>query len=288
MRPLGKTHVVGALDFVMPLLRGMATIVVAGIGTMLFTTVGSLSYPVGGVGAIFGAIIGGVLFLLIGCCTTGFWKDFLPQNNEVVNLTSLLPHAVAVQLGGHGNFNLIVTVHEARNVAVQGRMPWRKPFLYVEVECGGNPIKRTCVRNDCKFNEQFKLQVAANDRSMYLRVKDQEIVGSRSVGYVCLDIQNHILVPNDGGEPFPRHKEFPIETAEGDNLRWGQEQAVLELSFDHMDDYGRMQEASQKRMGDPENQWNTNYGAVNFLSTLQFNPSVQIATDPPSGRRAAM
>merc|ERR1719240_1440671 len=113
---------------------------------MLCANVGSLAYPVGGVGAVVGTLVGGLVFLIIGCCMSGFWRDFLPQNQNS-GFATMLPHALAVQFGGHGNFQLILTVHEIRNVRVRGRMATR-PNLYVEVESGNNPVKRTCVKQD--------------------------------------------------------------------------------------------------------------------------------------------
>lgn len=269
----------GALHFIMPLIRGLATIFVTGLGMMLSANVGALAYPVGGVGAVIGTIAGGLIFLVIGCCMSGFWRDWLPSEQHG-GLTAMLPHAVAVQLGGHGNFKLIITVHEVKNIRVQGRMPWSSPNLYVEIECGNNPVKRTCVKQDMQWGEQFKMQVTALDRSIFVNLKDQEVFGSATVGYVCVDIQNQILAPLDG-IPFPCRREFDIEAGEFDAIQWTDQKASIVLSFDRVPEErsGGADEQDQVRAdyrADVENQWNQNYGAVQFLKQLEFNPKVQI------------
>lgn len=262
------------------MIRGLCTLFITALGTTLFGMIGSLAYPVGG--AILGSLIGFVISLAVGCVLTGFWKDVLPGDGRNFGLGSLVPHSLAVRLGEHGKFDLILTVHEAVGVRVQGHMPWRSADLYVEIECGSNPVKRTCVKRDSKFNEQFKLQVTAGDEGILLRVKDQDIFGASSVGYVYVDIQRDIL---DAG--FPLQREFVIEAGENDWLRWSPEKAHLILSFDYTEDYPssalRGPAASHATRGprakqELRKQWNSKgYGAVGFLTQLEFNPKAKLA-----------
>lgn len=268
-------RVASSLDILYPLLRGLSTLFIAVLGMVIFGMIGSLAYP--GIGAILGSIVGLVICLSIGCCATGFWRDLAPNDTNTFGVQSLLPHTMAVQIGGHGNFDLIVTVHEAIGVAVQGRLPWARAETYVEVACGTNPIKRTCVKTDGKFNEQFKLQVTHTDEMVLVRIKDQDTFGSKDVGYVCIDIQKDII--EDG---FPWRKRFLIETGEHDKLRWSKEKAAVILSFDYTEEYPaslRQDETrNSKTRQDLERQWGSdNYGAVNFLSHLEFNTSKHIA-----------
>lgn len=273
-------RVVSQLDVLLfPLIRGLATLFIAALGMMLFGMVGSLAYPVGGVGAIIGSVMGVIICLLLGCCVTGFWKDFVPDDTKTFGIRAFLPHVLAVQIGTHGNFDLIVTVHQAVGIEVQGHMPWKRSDTFIEIECGNNPVKRTCVRNDGKFNEQFKLQVAAADEGILLRIKDQDVFGTSDIGFVYVDIQKDII---DAG--FPRRREFDVEAGENDKLRWGKNKAALLLSFDYTDDYPRVLRHDEKRQTerhqDLEQQWSSkNYGAVSFLSKLEFNPTVKIAKE---------
>mmetsp|Transcript_102379 Transcript_102379/g.285261 ORF Transcript_102379/g.285261 Transcript_102379/m.285261 type:complete len:298 (-) Transcript_102379:103-996(-) len=267
------------LDMLYPMLRGLTTLLIGILGMLLCGMVGSLAYP--GTGAIVGSIVGVLVCLAFGCCVTGFWRDLLPSNTSTFGAEQLLPHALAVQIGGHGHFDLVLTVHEATGVEVQGRMPWMKAETYIEVVCGSNPVKRTCVNADGKFNEQFKLKITPSDDILVVRLKDQDVFGARDVGYVCVDIQKDII---DAG--FPWQKRFTIEAGEHDKLRWKEVKAIIILSFDYTEDYptelrggdgGGSRTASQK---DLTRQWNSsNYGAVNYLSTLEFNTSMQLSRD---------
>lgn len=265
-----------SFDFLKPMLRGLSTLFITCLGTILFAMIGSLAMPV--FGAILGGLIGLLVCLLLGCLVTGFWKDMIPDDAKSFGVGSVLPHSVAAQLGGHGTFDLIVTIHEARNVDVTNRMPWRSPDIFVEVECGHNPIKRTCVKNDCKFNEQFKLQVTAADETLLVRLKDQDVFGATSVGYFCINIQQDIL-----DEGFPWQKQFLIVAGEKDRLRWTKEKAVLFMSFDYTESYPKSlredDSASLESRRATESQWHNEegYGAVSFISRLEFNPDMKIA-----------
>lgn len=262
----------GALSFLQPLARGLATVAVGGIGCFLFSTVGSLSYPPHG--ALVGAVLGLLGFSLIGCCITGFWRDLFVFDAVRSRDASfaLLPSPLQAAITGHGPVSLIVTVHEAVGVHVTGRA-LTSPDLYVEVDCGVNPTKRTCVSRTGVFNEQFRLQVDAPDKTMLFVVKDQDIFGSSNVGFVSLDIRRQIL---EAEPPFPQREAFPLDAGEGDTLRVGTAaKAALVLSFDRLDVRGQRLHAQPLGLAS-ENQWNSQYGAVKYLSTLQFNPNATL------------
>eukprot|EP00928_Gymnodinium_smaydae_P047577 TRINITY_DN31764_c0_g1_i1.p1 TRINITY_DN31764_c0_g1~~TRINITY_DN31764_c0_g1_i1.p1 ORF type:complete len:290 (-),score=53.47 TRINITY_DN31764_c0_g1_i1:68-937(-) len=274
----------GVMEFMKPLARGLATIAVGGIGCFLFSTVGSLSYPPHG--AILGAMLGLMVFLVVGCFITGFWRDMFFWGSVKARDSSfaLLPSPVQAVITGHGRETLIVTVHEAIGVHVQGRaLSW--PDLFVEVECGINPTKRTCVKKDGKFNEQFRIQVDPTDKTMLFVLKDQDVFGASNVGFVSLDIRRQILEAED---PYPQRKHFHLDAGEGDTLRVGNNEAkaALVLSFNRLDSQGRVVTTLPDKTRAPaDTRWvdNTHYGAVKYLSTLQFNPNATLA--PSAGTR---
>lgn len=273
-----------ALDGLYPILRGLTTLFVGLLGMLLCGMVGSLAYP--GAGALIGASLGLLVCMVLGGCLTGFWRDLLPNNTSTFGAEQILPHALAVQIGSHGHFDLVITVHEASDVEVQGRMPWMPPELYAEVVCGANPVKRTCVKTDGKFNEQFKLKVTPSDGFLVVKIKDQDVFGSRDVGYVCVDIQKDVV---EAG--FPWQRRFAIEAGEKDVLRWKENKAVIVLSFDYTEDYpsalrgGAADVGRQASQKDLQQQWGSgNYGAVNYLSKLEFNTGMKISEAPTSPR----
>lgn len=278
MLPIGLSARTGGLsalgEALAPLLRGSATLFITALGTTLCGMIGSLAYPVGG--AAVGCFMGVAISLTMGCAVTGFWRDVLPGDGRTFGVGSIVPHSLAVQLGAHGKFDLIVTVHEALGVRVQGHMPWRRADLYVELECGSNPIKRTCVKKDSKFNEQFKIQVTSTDEGVLCRIKDQDVFGASNIGYVYVDIQRDII---DAG--FPSQKEFPIEAGESDWLRWNSEKALLILSFDYTEDYPKTALRGTNTRSSQSTQSKVlrskGYGAVSFLTQLEFNHNVAVA-----------
>jgi len=261
------------LEALYPLMRGLATLFLVSISFTLCGTVGSLAYPEGGIGAVVGSLVGASVSLIVGCCATGLWKSFVPEDTRTFGVGALLPHSLAVQIGSHGDFDLVVTIHEASGIAVQGHMPWSRSNSFVELQCGGNPVKRTCVKSDGKFNEQFKFRVTAHDQGIMMKVMEQEMVGAASVGYTYVDIQRDVI-----DQSFPSRKEYFIEAGENDRLRHGgSSKARLILSFDYTEDYpwglrthgapGRGQAMDSK------------YGAVNFLTQIEFNPNAQVAQE---------
>jgi hypothetical protein len=267
------------LDWIQPLVKGLITIFVAAVGMFMFAVVGSLAYPMSAVGAVVGAVSGLLLCGMLGVCITGLWREVpVFKDTKTFGANTFLPHALAVQIGSHGAFDMIVSVHEAVGVEVQGLLPWSSSNIFVEIECGNNPVKRTCVRHDAKFNEQFKIQIEPADETILVRLKDQDVFGTFSVGYASINISRDIIEKG-----FPDRGEFPISAGEHDRLRFGKHKAIIILSF-HASEYFQAVpvDATQKMATRTEidRQWaSKNYGAVSFLKKVEFNPSAKIAKE---------
>jgi len=278
-----KQQVQSQVPQLFPILRAIATIVIVCLGTLFFGQIGSLAYPLNGAGAVLGCTFGVTVCLFIGCCATGSWRDFL-MAHDTTTQGLILPHTLASQIGGHGYFDLLVTVHKAVSVEVQGQMPWSPLQIYAEVECGSNPVKRTCVRPDGRFEEQFKLNIEAVDRSMLVRLKNQGMLGTVDVGYVHVDIQSDIVDADS-----LRQRAFEINAGEGDSLRWTKPRAQLILSFELVGARGASGfpnpfETTPSK--DPESlrHGGQSYGAVDFISRLEFNPDARLEYDQDAFR----
>lgn len=279
MADLPKTPVgLEGLEGLWPLVQGLFTLVLAVLGMIVVSIIGSLAYPVGGVGAILGLLIGGVVFGLIGCFMSGLWRQLFIGYRLPV-LGSLLPQNVAAAMGSHGDFTLIVTIHEVKNLEVRGYLPWiMKPDIYVQIDCGKNPPKRTCVKRNCQYNEQFKLEVNAADDTIMLWVLDQDVFGSDKIGYVALNIQKDII---EAG--FPARQRHVLEAQEDCNIQWAQGQASIIVSYDHTEDYAeslrpkevRAHEVRREEEGEKRRLLETvpnarNYDAVKYLSQREY------------------
>mmetsp|Transcript_41648 Transcript_41648/g.107782 ORF Transcript_41648/g.107782 Transcript_41648/m.107782 type:complete len:271 (+) Transcript_41648:140-952(+) len=253
------------LDEVHRFLRGVLTVAIAAFGTVFSGMIASVDFS--GTGAYVGCSIGFAVFLLLGGLATGFWNDVLGAfTNKTVDHIPV-PHVVASAFGKHGRVDVIMTIHEARNVQVQ-QLPWQQVNLFCEVTCGKNPVKRTCVKTDGKFMETFKLQIRQSDENIAIKLKNQDVFGDSSVGFVVLPIQKDIL---DAG--FPRSVPYELQANHGDRLeRKTLERAVLVVSFD----------PSQERLAENSHidiktsMASQHYGSVAFLPDLEFNPNVRM------------
>eukprot|EP00927_Polykrikos_kofoidii_P067436 TRINITY_DN62933_c0_g1_i1.p1 TRINITY_DN62933_c0_g1~~TRINITY_DN62933_c0_g1_i1.p1 ORF type:complete len:281 (+),score=43.84 TRINITY_DN62933_c0_g1_i1:163-1005(+) len=256
-------------------LRALGTLLICIGGLLLSSTVGSLAYPIGGVGALFGGALGGMLFLCIGCCVTGFWKDTcrnsLPTSKS---LEAMVQRGLAPVAEGRSDFTLILTIHKAENVGVQGRL-WQQPDLYVEVSCGNNPVKRTCVKRDGHFNEQFKLHVRSSDHCLTLKVLDQNMFGSTGCGFIALDIQDDIIAKG-----FPKNRQHPLDADTDDALKFSPRASgsgdkstpSLYLSFQPVG--GSSETAGSSNWGDRKS--GDNYGAVAFVQQCDFSVDAEV------------
>lgn len=215
------------LDLIFPLIRGLATLFIVFIGFMVFGMFGSLAFPVGGTGAFLGSVCGILISLFVACFVTGLWRSFLPEENGAG-----LPHPLAVLVGGHGNFDLVLTIHEADGIQAQGNTSWSSSSSFAEVSCGSNPMKSTSVSSDGFFNEQFRIKVTAADEGIVIKLKEQQLVGSALLGTVYVDIMSDII-----NADFPTRQEFPLQVGEGSRLSSKKNKPRLVLSFDYTEDY---------------------------------------------------
>lgn len=214
------------LDFIFPLIRGLATVFIVVIGFMVFGMFGSLAFPVGGTGAFLGSVCCIMVSLLVACWITGLWKSFLPEDNE-------LPHHLAVLVGKHGNFDLVLTVHETEEMEPPSGRSWSHSGTFLEVYCGSNPVQTSArMKSDGVIDEQFKLKVTPADDSIIIELKEKQILGDSAVGFVYIDIQDDII-----NADFPVRQEFHIRTPEGSQLHSGKNNPRLVLSFNYTEDY---------------------------------------------------
>lgn len=273
------------------------------LGMFGFSMIGSLAYPIGGVGAIGGAISGFFLFATVSFCATGLWRDLIPPQIAKYGVKALLPGVMVGAINEYADFTLIVTIHELKNLQVKGLMPWNSADTFCEIEYSTHPMKATCVRYDGKFNEQFRINVSALEDALLIRVKDQDIFGSTEVGYVAVDITRDIL---DAG--FPYRKDFQIQAWENDKIIFPKGAGKdaypqLVLSFDHTEDcQTAFREGSKyttyrnKQKHEIDEKWKTGkdgnaapgttYGTLDFLSNLEFNTNYKVvkkAEDDPDG-----
>lgn len=271
-----KQQLAAHMPQVYPIIRGSATVLIASLGMLLFGQVGSLAYPKSGMGAIVGCVFGGSLCLVIACCSTGFWKDVIPEEGYHDHQLDL-PYMLAARQKRHGHFDLVVSVHRTEGVEVRGRLPLSPAQIYVEVQCGNNPVKCTCVRQDGKFDEEFKLHVGTSDQSLFVRIKDKGMFGTVDVGFVHVDIQRDIV-----DDSLLHEKKFDIQAGEGDMLRWTIPRACIVLSFDLERASNPMWFESGKEPSNGLAGHSGSYGAVSFISGLEFNPDARLQHDEDS------
>jgi len=271
--------IINPMAFLVPVFRLTVTLAVGIMGAYLFGMIGSMSYP--GVGAIGGALIGFVFFGFLTCCLVGAYKDCLPDINAMFDGTALVPPIISHAVCKHGKFTLIVTVHRLEGMqGMGGLFPWSNPDTYVSIECGHNPIKRTCVKNNLKYEEQFRLTITPKDEHIVIKALDQDIFGAQLLGYLNLDVDEDVI-----GHGFPQEQTFKLEMG-GKSDRTGGK-TVIVLSFDYTDDYPiAAQQAHQKnfphvaqrrkeRLMRSRDLWQSkNYGSCQHLEQLTFNTDV--------------
>lgn len=276
--------------FISKIVKTLVFLLFASLGMFGCSLIGSLAYPVGGFGAIFGAILGVLFGGLFGCAFTGLFWDMVPEEINKYGPAYYLPGPLQHLAGAatHGDFTVVITVHEVKNLTVKGLLPWQSADLYLEIDCGENPTKTTCVRHDNKFNEQFRVSLRALDDTILIKVKDQDIFGSSDIGYVSIDVMKDII---EAG--FPVNQEFKIHPWQNDKIAYGAEthghtvDAQLFLTFDHTDDLGHSEAAGvgykenrEKWQAFVDKEWNTagmktgggNYGSLD----INTNPDLKI------------
>mmetsp|Transcript_65450 Transcript_65450/g.171459 ORF Transcript_65450/g.171459 Transcript_65450/m.171459 type:complete len:305 (+) Transcript_65450:107-1021(+) len=220
-------------------LKGIATFVIAALGTVFSGMLGSVIYPTPpGIGAIAGCVLGCLIFTAVGCVATGFFMELVSEKIQPgrLNIKNVIPHWASVTLGGHGQFELVLTVHKVEGVTVMNKLPWQGLHMFVEIECGQNPVKCTRVMPSGKFSQQFKLKIQPTDEHIILRLKDQDVFGSTNIGYVVVDVLKDIIQTD-----FQKCKDFDLEAGDSYALKHVDGvKAALWLSFDYTDAYPNM------------------------------------------------
>lgn len=176
------------------LLRGLVTVIFGAVGCVIFGIVGSMGWP--GYGAIVGAVTGLLIFTTCGCMISGFYADVLPAEKLKKGFQpgDLLPHNLAKQCqGGHGHFTLDLTVRKGHDVNIGGLMAMVRSSPYIEVMCGSNPVKRTCVDPKMEWNETFRIKITPQNRVVKIALYDQDLFGVTQLGEVTLDIEGDIM-----------------------------------------------------------------------------------------------
>jgi len=267
--------ILNPLAFLLPLFRAVVTIVMAVLGAYLFGMLGSMTYP--GIGVIAGSLLGFFFFGILTCCVIGAYKDCLPDINALFDTSAVVPPALHHVFYRHGKFTLIITVHRIEGLSgMGGLLPWSNPDTYVSIECGDNPIKRTCVKGTLKYEEQFRLTINARDEHVVIKALDQDIFGAALLGYLNLDIDEDII-----GHGFPQEQTFKLEMGGKGDKTGGK--TVIVMSFDYTDDFPAglqaahvknfptMAQRRRERLARSQEQWQKNYGACNQLEGLTFS-----------------
>jgi len=270
-----------------PFVQGVVTILIACAGTYGCAMVGSLSYP--GVGAIVGGFSGFFCFLIFGSCVTCFWKQLVPESLHQGGFTALLvPSRVQELIGGHGDFNLILTVHQVSKLdwttqKIQKLNVFSSVDAYILIECGKNPRKSTCVNSNYEYNEQFKLKVSAADVALHIKLMEQDVFGSKKVAQITVNINDDVIA-----QGFPQKHEFPLENRAG--VMRDHNKSVLVLSFDYMDGQ-KMNGIVNRRSADDakaygeraklagrnhKGEW-VDYSTINHITHTHFKPADEFA-----------
>lgn len=289
-----RTHPL--VQMLKPLGKQLLVVFVAFMGMAIFAMIGSLAYPDQGIGAMAGGAFGFFSFFTLTCLGTGLIWDMIPSKltdgTSMLNAGNLLPHSLAVQLGSHGPFTLILSIHEAVDVRIMTPLPWKDHHMYIEVSVGNNPIKCTCVKKEVdsrvQYNEQFKLNIEPGDKNIMVKLKHQDLFGCTDIGHILIDIHADIICDH-----FPLHKHFTILAGEGDRLRQRHPPAYLDMSFDHTPDFKPHEESDTKKLQKKmdtckaiESKWQLpSYGSVAHLSHLQFNTQVSMPAPETKGQK---
>lgn len=176
------------------ILRGLVTIIFGAIGCVIFGIVGSMGWP--GYGAIVGAVTGLLIFTTMGCLISGFYADILPAErvNKGWNAGDILPHTLAKHCAsGHGHFTIDLGVRHGHDIRRGGLMAMVRSNPYIEVICGTNPVKRTCVDPSMQWNEVFRIKIQPQNKVVKIALYDQDLFGVTQLGEVTLDVEQDIM-----------------------------------------------------------------------------------------------
>merc|ERR1719389_552043 len=132
-----------------------------------------------GLMTILGAFVGVVVGLILAIfCTGDFGAAVDAGEDKVRNVTEPLVPSFAREVAfGHDYFSVLVTVHHVRTTPDDLTTFKATNFdAFVVVSCGDNPVKSTCISQECDFEETFKFRVRPRDARINFALKDQEVL----------------------------------------------------------------------------------------------------------------
>jgi len=194
---------------------------------------------------LMGSGIGFAIGTLLGCFTFGPGRSAMKS----VVKKHMPPDSKRITYGlGMKTFSIYMTIHEIRNVSnSEGILAYfgKQNDSYLEVRVGRKlhqkdnfkpnyqtPVKRTCVQQDGKFDEVFKLNIEPRDDTIEVKLMDQDFAGDDTVGTADINISHEII-----GEGFPQQKGYKI--MHKDSVLWGgtmRKTGVVIISFDMGED----------------------------------------------------
>jgi hypothetical protein len=191
-------------------------------------------------GAFVGVVVGLILAVF---CTGDFGAAVDAGEDKIRNVTEpLVPRFAREVTFGHDYFSVLVTVHNVRTMADDLMTLKTTQFdAFVEVNCGDNPVKSTCISDDCDFEETFKFRVRPRDTTIDFALKDQELLHDDVVG-VC-----HVPISEILHKGFPVQKGYPLLDHQS-HQKVGQ----LNLSFDWTEDFPKDRLADMQRKNPSE------------------------------------
>jgi hypothetical protein len=232
----------GSEDLAAFTLKILSYIGLCALGFVLGATAGFFAGQ--GLMTLLGAFVGVVVGLILAVfCTGDFGAAVDAGDDKVRNVTEPLIPAFAREVAfGHDYFSVLVTVHNVRTMADDLTTFKASQFdAFVVVSCGDNPVKQTCINQDCDFEETFKFRVRPRDQKIDFALKDQELLHDDVVGLCSVPI-NDIL--NKG---FPVQKSYPLV-----GLRQHQKVGNLMLSFDWTEDFPKDRLAEMQKKNPSE------------------------------------
>jgi len=221
----------------------MSYVGLCALGFVLGATAGWVAGQ--GLMTILGAFVGVVVGLVLAIfCTGDFGAAMDAGDDKVRNVTEpLIPSFAREVAFGHDYFSLLVTVHNVRTAADDLTTLKVSGFdAFVVVSCGDNPVKATCISEDCDFEETFKFRIRPRDQQIDFALKDQEVLSDDVVGMCSISI-NDVL--NKG---FPVQKSYPLHKHNYHHLKVGN----LTVSFDWTEDFPKDRLADLQRKNPSE------------------------------------
>jgi hypothetical protein len=256
----------GGEDIAAFTLKVLSYIGLCALGFVLGATAGFFMGQ--GLMTILGAFVGVVIGLVLAIfCTGDFGAAMDAGEDRVRNVTEPLIPAFAREVAfGHDYFSILVTVHHVRTTPDDLLTLKATQFdAFVTVACGDNPMKSTCISQDCDFEETFKFRVRPRDARIDFALKDQELLSDDVVGICSVPISD---ILNRG---FPVQKTYHLL-----GLRHQQKVGNIMVSFDWTDDFPKDRLAEMQKKNPSE-----------FSRRLQMREQVLSSQDALKGKAYA-